>query len=375
MGKAFDDIDEFFNGENHRTRKGKSSSGGDWGIGGSRKPKKTTAKSAHNLRNIKNGINSITQETRSRAGKGANGKKLPQVMVKVTGGSKGCDKTQAHVTYIGRNGEVEVTDQDGEKYKGKDQKTVLKAWEAMGINAKDEEGKRRESFNFVFSMPNGTDPDRMREAVKNLVAEEFAGHKWFMAQHLDTDSPHCHVIVCATDDRGSRLNPRKADLHRYRVQFVNKLAEQGIKATASRKVHRFKYQDSKRQGVLHRDIKAGKPYSKPPPTLPQRAKIEKTHRDIQAMFEEARLDPDTPHDIKLAIDEMLDAKADLERSGMVWEEKSRDWNNDNSQKTDYGDKPTLNPTLTNPPINPRLASNPLGGDFGMDKKLGAENNK
>lgn len=33
-----------------------------------------------------------------------------------------------------------------------------------------------------------------------------------MAQHLNTDKPHCHVLVCATDDRDTWLNPRKQDL-------------------------------------------------------------------------------------------------------------------------------------------------------------------
>jgi hypothetical protein len=54
-------------------------------------------------------------------------------------------------------------------------------------------------------MPSGTNPDGLKSAVRNLVNEEFSGHKYFMAQHLDTDSPHVHVLVCATDDRGQDL--------------------------------------------------------------------------------------------------------------------------------------------------------------------------
>jgi hypothetical protein len=43
-------------------------------------------------------------------------------MVKISGASKGTDKAQAHVNYIGRKGEVEVENQDGEKVKGAEQK-------------------------------------------------------------------------------------------------------------------------------------------------------------------------------------------------------------------------------------------------------------
>lgn len=52
--------------------------------------------------------------------KGVN-KKLPQVVVKISGSSKGANKAQAHADYIGRNGKVEIEDQDGNKYKGKNE--------------------------------------------------------------------------------------------------------------------------------------------------------------------------------------------------------------------------------------------------------------
>ena len=217
----FDSIDEWFNGTRVKTKKSKGAGGG------------YTATS-------KRPVNSSPKTNTLKAVQATN-KKLPQVMVKISGASKGADKAQAHVNYIGRKGEIEVENQDGEKFKGEDQKELLKAWAAMGMHREDKTGTRKEAFHFVFSMPSGTNPDGLKSAVRNLVNEEFAGHKYFMAQHLDTDSPHVHVLVAATDDRGARLNPRKTDLHNYRVQFVNKLAEQGIEATASRRVHRFKH--------------------------------------------------------------------------------------------------------------------------------------
>ena len=154
----------------------------------------------------------------------------------------------------------------------------------MGLHTSDKTGTRKEAFHIVFSMPKGTNPDSLKTAVKNLVQEEFSGHKYFMAQHLDTDSPHVHVLLAATDDRGARLNPRKADLHNYRVQFVHKLAEQGIEATASRRLHRFKYQEGKKQGQIHKEKREGLTTVKAKPTEKNRANIEKTHKEIKDIY-------------------------------------------------------------------------------------------
>ena len=217
--------------------------------------------------------------------KGVN-KKLPQVVVKISGSSKGANKAQAHADYIGRNGKVEIEDQDGNKYKGKnEQKELLGAWSAMGMHDKHETGSRREAFHFVFSMPNGTNPIAMKTAVKNLVKEEFDGHKFFMAQHLDTDSPHVHVLLNATNDKGERLNPRKQDLHNYRVAFVAKLKEQGIEATATRRIHQFKYKDNKRQGVIHKDERMGIKQNNKKPTASQLKTIQATHKDIAKQYQ------------------------------------------------------------------------------------------
>lgn len=265
----FDDVDSWFNGTSQKTKKSKGAAGG-----------KTTrinrvSKTSYSTSNVKKAMQSMTGT-----------KKIPQVMVKISGSSKGTDKAQAHLNYIGRKGDVEIEDEEGQKYKGAEQKQLLQSWEAMGMNTTHSEGQRKEAFHIVFSMPKNTNPDAMKTAVKNLVQEEFAGHKYFIAQHLDTDNPHCHVLLAASDDRGARLNPRKADLHNYRVSFVNKLAEQGIEATASRKVHRFKYKDSKRQGVIHRDKRQNENKGRAKnPSISQKQRIDKTHQDILKQYQ------------------------------------------------------------------------------------------
>lgn len=265
MTKIYDDPDYWFAGTPKKTKKSASSGG---------MPSFSAVRPNYNAK--KTALNAI---------KGVN-KKLPQVVVKISGSSKGANKAQSHADYIGRNGKVEIEDQDGNKYKGKnEQKELLGAWLVMGMHDKHETGSRREAFHFVFSMPKGTNPDAMKTAVRNLVKEEFDGHKFFMAQHLDTDSPHVHVLLNATNDKGERLNPRKQDLHNYRVNFVEKLREQGIEAIATRRIHQFKYKDNKRQGVIHKDERMGIKQNNKKPTISQLKTIQATHKDIAKQYQ------------------------------------------------------------------------------------------
>lgn len=285
----YDDPDYWFNATEKKTKKSKGSAGGSTPSANRARPNKLTPKKVT--------ANAIT----------AINKKTPQVMVKISGSSKGADKAQAHANYIGRHGKVEIQNEAGEKFNGKeDQEKLLKAWEAMGMPSKDAKGTRKETFNFVFSMPKGTNPEGLKTAVKNLVNEEFHGHKYFMAQHLDTDSPHVHVLVSATDDRGARLNPRKADLHSYRVQFAHKLAEQGIEATASHRIHRFKEDDGKLLSHIHQEKRTGQSIVKEKPSYSQRKLIEKGQKKAETLYKEyANKLPDQDVSTKLEINKLL----------------------------------------------------------------------
>jgi hypothetical protein len=59
-----------------------------------------------------------------------------------------------------------------------------------------------------------------------------------MALHDHQANPHVHVSVRAESKHGKRLNPRKADLHRWRETFAEKLRGHGIEAEATRQATR-----------------------------------------------------------------------------------------------------------------------------------------
>lgn len=63
-------------------------------------------------------------------------------------------------------------------------------------------------------------------------------HKYVMVLHDHAANPHIHISVRAEPKHGKRLNPRKADLHRWRETFAEKLRSYGVEAEATRQATR-----------------------------------------------------------------------------------------------------------------------------------------
>jgi hypothetical protein len=75
-------------------------------------------------------------------------------------------------------------------------------------------------------------------AARQFANAELADHKYVMVLHDHQANPHVHISVRAESKHGLRLNPRKADLHRWRETFAAKLRERGIEAEATRQATR-----------------------------------------------------------------------------------------------------------------------------------------
>src|SRR5467141_2407 len=164
-------------------------------------------------------------------------KGAPQVMVKVTGGGRGMAVIRAHMNYIDREGDG-LIDQGGERHEGREaRREIARQWAREGTPI-PERSDRREAFNIMWSMPAGTDSKKLLGAVQALAARQFAGHKYVMALHTHQANPHVHLLLRAESDIGIRLNPRKADLHEWRMEFAAELRERGIAAAASRQAAR-----------------------------------------------------------------------------------------------------------------------------------------
>ena len=102
----------------------------------------------------------------------------------------------------------------------------------------DDISHRREAFNIILSMPRGTDAIGVLRSAREFAEVELADHKFVMVLHDHQANPHVHISVRAESKHGRRLNPRKADLQRWRETFAEKLRGWGIDAEASRQASR-----------------------------------------------------------------------------------------------------------------------------------------
>jgi len=175
----------------------------------------------------------------------------PEVMVKITGFSKSAGGVKSNLEYITRNGKVELEDSKGGIYSGKESvKEFFNDW-----NDFDREGRRqnqRDTMKLVLSMPEGTDPDKLKNAAREFLKESFgANHEYAFALHTDDKHPHVHIAVKTLGFDERRLNPRKADIQHWRESFAEKLRENGIEAEATPRVVRGVVKKSEAQIIRH----------------------------------------------------------------------------------------------------------------------------
>jgi hypothetical protein len=165
-------------------------------------------------------------------------RRVPQVMVKVTGGGRGMQAIAAHWRYISKNGRLEIEDERGQTMRGKEALRELADDWRYGGSLIEDTTERREALNIMLSMPRGTDPLSVQWAARQFAKIELADHKLVMVLHDHQAHPHVHISVRAESKHGQRLNPRKADLHRWRETFAQQLQERGIDAEATRQATR-----------------------------------------------------------------------------------------------------------------------------------------
>lgn len=142
-------------------------------------------------------------------------RRVPEVVVKVSGGARSLRGVAQHLDYIGREGRGEVQTDDGERVQGKGfEKALLEDWD-LDLEAQRRRSERaiaagrkppKLAHNVVFSMPKGTPPDKVLRAVQVFAREKFAlQHRYAMALHVDQGHPHVHMVIKAVSEQGERL--------------------------------------------------------------------------------------------------------------------------------------------------------------------------
>jgi len=159
-------------------------------------------------------------------------RKAPEVVVKVTGRQRGGAHVKAHLDYIGRKGELDIETRDGEILTTKDDIAERAAEWSDTLNWRSR--PTVSSVSLVFSMPAGTDPDKVLGAVRALAHSELSdNHDYVLALHTDTPRPHVHLTVQAEGLDRTRFNPRPVQLNRFRERFARELRARGVAAEAT----------------------------------------------------------------------------------------------------------------------------------------------
>lgn len=224
-----------------------------------------------------------TTDLKGKASRVAN--RASEVMVKVSGNTKGPAHVKAHLDYISRNGKLELENERGEILKGKDDvRAVHKEWT-------QDQGKRRantrDTTNVVLSMPKGTNPKAVKDSARAFAKEQFGeNHQYVFALHEDVDHPHVHISIKNLGYDGRRLHVKKGDPQIWREGFASELRKRGVDAEATPRASRGVVKKGVKQVIKHirdkgitpevdkakikeiveefKDVRAGKP-AKPKP--------------------------------------------------------------------------------------------------------------
>jgi hypothetical protein len=152
-------------------------------------------------------------------------RRVPEVMVKVSGGARAVSGVERHMQYIGRKGELGLETDMGTRLAHRAARQLTEDWD-LDIEALNRQSERsirgrkptKLVHNIIFSMPPGTSPAKVLKAVRKLAMNEWQlTHRYAMALHTDTPHPHVHVVVKAMSEQGVRLNIRKATLRALAV--------------------------------------------------------------------------------------------------------------------------------------------------------------
>ena len=165
-------------------------------------------------------------------------RRVPEVMVRITGRQHGGGHVLANFAYISRLGhgpekELELETSDGEVLRdGRDMQVLAQDWHEWEMDG-DARRKGATSISMILSMPTGTDPEKLKAAAVDFAREEFANRSWVAGLHVDRDHPHVHITIARRDLDGRRFHPDRDDLFRWRQRFAEKLRDRGIEANAT----------------------------------------------------------------------------------------------------------------------------------------------
>ena len=197
-------------------------------------------------------------------------RRTPEAVVKVLPRASNDFKAVGkHLDYIGRNGELELETDDGERLSGRIGIDLLDDWDLDLDDVRRQatlaatKGRKPPKLvhKLMFSMPPGTPPDKVLGAVRNFAREEFWGqHRYAFVLHTDEAHPHVHLVLKAVNEQGVRLNIKKATLRHWRSEFAKNLRLLGVEANATERAVRGQGMKAKKDGIYRASLRGDSTY-------------------------------------------------------------------------------------------------------------------
>ena len=196
--------------------------------------------------------------------------RVPEAVVKVLPrGSNDLKAAGKHLDYIGRYGELELEGDDGQRLHGRIGEALLEDWDLDIDDLRRQptlpsaNGRKAPKLihKLMFSMPPGTPPEKVRDAVRNFAREEWWGqHRYAFVLHTDEPHPHVHLVMKAVSEQGVRFNVKKATLRHWRAEFANHLRLLGVAANATERAVRGETRKAKKDAIYRAILRGDSTY-------------------------------------------------------------------------------------------------------------------
>lgn len=179
-----------------------------------------------------------------------------EVILKVTGGARSQKGIKGAVHYISKNGQIELTDSNGIKYKTKEEISdavdLVQSHVVRRIKSNTKAEKLTHNLMFSASIVAGVSKEDMLQATIKTLKEKYPHNYFVCAYHEDTKKPHMHVVLNIHQDNGKKIDIKNKDFHELRRSFCQSLVEQGYDLKASRRYGAGQYD---LQPEDHEDLK------------------------------------------------------------------------------------------------------------------------
>ena len=187
-------------------------------------------------------------------------RRVPEVMVKVSGGATSPKGVAAHFKYIDCHGDLELETDEGEHLNGRSvEKDLVEDWDLESESAachspySGKPGRKPAKLvhNVILSMPTRTPPAKLLASSQAFAREQFAlEHRYAMVLHTDQAHAHVHMVIKVMSEQGQRINIGKATIWEWRSEFARHLRNHGIDANATDRVVRGESKTRKTDGIF-----------------------------------------------------------------------------------------------------------------------------